>query len=145
MHPAQAGAAVHGSLTGTIGTAVVMSRSNQAIAALGRDIAGKGTSAADLLDPEKLQRLRRSARRTGSQLLATIEMYLSETGIAVSAFGTSVMNDAGFVQGLRSGRQAKPETAAKVISYIAGCPRLQAARSASARRQVPGMVEGAVA
>lgn len=122
-----------------------MSGSSSAIAAKSQRIAGKGVSAGDLLDPEKLLRLRRSAKRTSPQLLATIEMYLSETGIAVSAFGASVMNDAGFVQGLRSGRQAKPETAAKVISYIAGCPRLQAARSARVRGQGAGMAAGAIA
>lgn len=106
-------------------------------------IVAKAGASADLLDPEKLTRLKRSAKRTSPQLLATIERYLTATGIAVSAFGTKAMNDAGFVQGLRAGRQCKPETAAKVISHIKRCPLLQAARMVQARPAAGRIGEGA--
>lgn len=91
----------------------------------------------DLLSPQHLRRLGRLTQSNGSVLLSTIEGYLQKTGTKMSAFGVQAMNDAGFVQGLRGGRQCKPETAEKVIAYITRCPLLQAARGSRSRR-APG-------
>ena len=51
-------------------------------------------------------------------LLSTIERHLRNSGIAPTRFGREAVNDPRFVLDLRNGREPRPTTVARVITYI---------------------------
>lgn len=52
-------------------------------------------------------------------LLARIKEFQIQTGISDTAIGLAAVNDGKFVSELRAGRRCWPETADKVLAYIA--------------------------
>ena len=51
-------------------------------------------------------------------LLAGVEKYLRRNGMAAARFGREVMGDAGFVFGLRRGREPRAATVARVLAWL---------------------------
>ena len=53
-----------------------------------------------------------------STLLQQIEAFLEEFEMSPTAFGTQVLNDPGFVSGLKGGRDPKMSTAQRCTDFI---------------------------
>ena len=56
-------------------------------------------------------------------LLYRVEAHLRRSGLSQTRFGRTVMKDPAFVRQLRNGRQARPETAARVLAWIEAAER----------------------
>ncbi len=52
-------------------------------------------------------------------LLARIDQFKADTGMSDTAIGLGALKDGKFVTELRAGRRCWPETAEKVLSYLA--------------------------
>jgi hypothetical protein len=52
-------------------------------------------------------------------LLRQIEKFLRETGMPWTRFGRLAAHDPRFVEDLRNGRTPRPETAARITSFMA--------------------------
>lgn len=53
-----------------------------------------------------------------SELLSRIEQHLAATGVAATRFGRVVVGDPRFVEDLRSGRNPRERTIARVAHYL---------------------------
>ena len=51
-------------------------------------------------------------------LLRRIERHLRQSGMAATRFGREAVNDPRFVQDLRTGREPRTGTAARVAAYL---------------------------
>lgn len=51
-------------------------------------------------------------------LLTRISRHLRDFGIKETSFGRRALGDPNFVRQLRSGRQLRPRTIARVVSYL---------------------------
>lgn len=58
-------------------------------------------------------------------LLRGIERYLRRSGVSASAFGRAVMKDPAFVRQLRNGRELRPETIARIESFLDEAERVR--------------------
>ena len=53
-------------------------------------------------------------------IYTTIRKHLKDTGQDPSKFGKAAINDPALISTLRNGRELRPKTEAKILSYIEG-------------------------
>lgn len=51
-------------------------------------------------------------------LLQTIERHLRTSGVSPTRFGRDAIGDPRLIGDLRNGREARPETAARILAFI---------------------------
>jgi len=84
---------------------------------------------------------------TGKQLLAEIEAFLAEFGVAPTKFGLAAVNDGHLVKNLRAGASVTLRTADRVRDYMAGARRQAAAlpREPAAGKRILLIIGGGIA
>lgn len=63
-----------------------------------------------------------------SSLLREVERCLRKRNISASRFGREVASDPRFVFDMRRGREPRPQTAARVLAFIAASAPIEARR-----------------
>lgn len=66
----------------------------------------------------EVSRVAEFAGKNNVHLLRNVEKYLKASNVAPTRFGRDVVGDPRFVFDLRNGREPRPKTTARVLTYL---------------------------